>query len=68
MNDECENLVSSQDCVPRDPESDWHISDDEESDIDFNEWEQNELLEAWKIEEEDNKDIWWLPWTLILTT
>ena len=55
-NDGCKSINDSQKRIPRDTQGEGH-SDDDESDSDFNEWEQDELLEAWKNEEENDSDI-----------
>ena len=56
MNDGRTSLSDSQERVPRDTQGEGH-SDENESDSDFNEWEQDELLQAWKNEEDNDSDI-----------
>ena len=53
-NNGCKSIDDGQKRVQRDPEGDGHSDD---SDSDFNEWEQDELLEAWKNEEDNDSDI-----------
>ena len=56
VNDERTSLSDSQERVPRDTQGEGQ-SDENESDSDFNEWEQDELLQAWKNEEDNDKSI-----------